>query len=71
MLTLAASEHTGRAFEAATAEARSLGIFGAPTFVTGGEMFWGDDRLEDAVRWHTIGTLKLRLIAAYSIGKPT
>ena len=60
VLALAQSEATGRAFEAATAEARKLGIFGAPTFVTGGEAFWGDDRLEDAVRWHKIGTLKLR-----------
>ena len=36
----------------ATAEARSLGIFGVPTFATRGEIFWGDDRLEDAIRWH-------------------
>ena len=34
----------------ATAEAKRLGIFGAATFVTRGEIFWGDDRLEDAVR---------------------
>ncbi|MGI9463957.1 MAG: 2-hydroxychromene-2-carboxylate isomerase [Aestuariivirgaceae bacterium] len=33
-------------------EARALGIFGAPTFVTpDGELFWGDDRLESAVAW--------------------
>ena len=33
-------------------KARSLGIFGAPTFVTGdGELFWGDDRLDAAVAW--------------------
>lgn len=49
----------GRALEAATAEARQLKIFGAPTFVTRGELFWGDDRLEDAVAWHTSGTLRL------------
>ena len=60
VLALAASQDTGRAFDVATAEARQLGIFGAPSFVTGGEVFWGDDRLEDAVRWHRIGTLKLR-----------
>ncbi|MEQ1612911.1 MAG: 2-hydroxychromene-2-carboxylate isomerase [Hyphomicrobiaceae bacterium] len=35
-----------------TAEAQSLGIFGAPTFVTAdGELFWGDDRLEQACAW--------------------
>jgi 2-hydroxychromene-2-carboxylate isomerase len=37
---------------AATAEARALGIFGSPTFVVDGELFWGDDRLEDAVEWY-------------------
>jgi 2-hydroxychromene-2-carboxylate isomerase len=59
VLALANSDETGRAYEAATAEARSLGIFGAPTFVTRGQIFWGDDRLEDAIRWHRFGTLKL------------
>jgi 2-hydroxychromene-2-carboxylate isomerase len=32
-----------------TQAARDLGIFGAPTFFVGEEMFWGNDRLEDAV----------------------
>ncbi|NNE24877.1 MAG: 2-hydroxychromene-2-carboxylate isomerase, partial [Rhizobiales bacterium] len=33
-------------------EARSLGIFGAPTFITSdGELFWGDDRLAAAIAW--------------------
>ena len=60
VLALAASDEIGRAYDAATAEAKSLGIFGAPTFVTRGEIFWGDDRLEDAVRWHAKGTLVRR-----------
>lgn len=34
-----------------TEVAKQLGIFGAPTFVVGNELFWGDDRLEDAVAW--------------------
>jgi 2-hydroxychromene-2-carboxylate isomerase len=34
-----------------TDRARALGIFGSPTFVVGEEIFWGDDRLEDAVEW--------------------
>ena len=29
--------------------ARALGIFGAPTFFVDGEMYWGNDRLEDAL----------------------
>jgi 2-hydroxychromene-2-carboxylate isomerase len=34
-----------------TAQAQALGIFGAPTFFVGDEMFWGDDRLDDALDW--------------------
>ena len=34
-----------------TDEAIRLGIFGAPSFVVGDELFWGNDRLEDALRW--------------------
>jgi 2-hydroxychromene-2-carboxylate isomerase len=34
-----------------TAEAARLGIFGAPTFAAKGEIFWGDDRLEQALDW--------------------
>jgi 2-hydroxychromene-2-carboxylate isomerase len=34
-----------------TTEAQARGIFGAPTFLAGGEMFWGDDRLEQALAW--------------------
>jgi 2-hydroxychromene-2-carboxylate isomerase len=33
-------------------EAQRLGIFGAPSFTTAdGEMFWGNDRLEQALAW--------------------
>jgi 2-hydroxychromene-2-carboxylate isomerase len=34
-----------------TEEAVRLGIFGAPTFRVGDELFWGNDRLEDAIAW--------------------
>ncbi|HUC48326.1 MAG TPA: 2-hydroxychromene-2-carboxylate isomerase [Xanthobacteraceae bacterium] len=35
-----------------TEEAARRGIFGAPSFITaGGELFWGNDRLERALRW--------------------
>jgi 2-hydroxychromene-2-carboxylate isomerase len=33
----------------ATDDARKLGIFGAPTFAIGQEIFWGDDRLAEAL----------------------
>jgi 2-hydroxychromene-2-carboxylate isomerase len=32
-----------------TEAARDRGIFGAPTFLVGNEMFWGNDRLDDAL----------------------
>jgi 2-hydroxychromene-2-carboxylate isomerase len=35
----------------ATAEAQARGIFGAPTFFARGEMFWGNDRLDDALAY--------------------
>lgn len=34
-----------------TEKAAALGVFGSPTFVVGGEVFWGDDRLDDAMSW--------------------
>ncbi|MEZ5877326.1 MAG: 2-hydroxychromene-2-carboxylate isomerase [Tepidamorphaceae bacterium] len=37
-----------------TEQAQGIGIFGAPTFVTSyGELFWGDDRLDQALEWAT------------------
>ena len=38
-----------------TKRAAGLGIFGAPSFVAGGELFWGNDRLEDALEWASSG----------------
>lgn len=54
---LATSAEVGDAYDAATDQARKLNIFGSPTFVTRGEVFWGDDRLDDAIAWHRAGTL--------------
>jgi 2-hydroxychromene-2-carboxylate isomerase len=35
-----------------TEAAQQLGLFGAPSFTTAdGELFWGNDRLEPALRW--------------------
>jgi 2-hydroxychromene-2-carboxylate isomerase len=38
---------------AQTERAGELGIFGAPSFVVAGELFWGNDRLEEALDWAT------------------
>ncbi|WP_411352257.1 2-hydroxychromene-2-carboxylate isomerase [Leisingera aquaemixtae] len=37
------------ALRAQTEDAVAAGIFGAPSFITGPELFWGDDRLEQAL----------------------
>jgi 2-hydroxychromene-2-carboxylate isomerase len=42
-----------------TEVAKYLGIFGSPTFVVGRELFWGDDRLEDAISWYRYGCVRL------------
>lgn len=51
VLAAAQSERITNALSAATDEAMRLGVFGSPTFVVDGEVFWGDDRLDDAVAW--------------------
>lgn len=51
VLAQAQSGDNKERLRAATEEAKSLGIFGSPFFVSGGEPFWGDDRLEDALAW--------------------
>ena len=34
-----------------TKDARNNKIFGSPTFIVDNEIFWGDDRMEDAIKW--------------------
>ena len=41
------------ALREATAEAQARGIFGAPSFFVGNELFWGNDRLDDALAYAT------------------
>ena len=46
------------ALRAANEEAQAAGVFGAPAFVTAdGELFWGNDRLEQALDWAVQGHL--------------
>ena len=51
ILELATGEETGEVYSCQTESAQSKGIFGSPSFIVDGELFWGDDRLEDAVSW--------------------
>jgi 2-hydroxychromene-2-carboxylate isomerase len=57
VLTAANSQAIEQAYSRATDQARGLNVFGSPSFVVAGEVFWGDDRLEDAVQWAKRGTL--------------
>lgn len=50
-LDRASREETKALLRRRTEEAVSRGIFGAPSFVAQGELFWGGDRLGDALAW--------------------
>jgi 2-hydroxychromene-2-carboxylate isomerase len=48
----AKSDDIKASLRAETEEAQKAGLFGAPAFVTAdGELFWGDDRIEQALQW--------------------
>jgi 2-hydroxychromene-2-carboxylate isomerase len=49
ILTEAQSEPTKTRLRQQTDTARARGIFGAPSFFVGPDMFWGNDRLDDAL----------------------
>ena len=52
VLEAARSDAIKTRLRAQTDEAQRLGLFGAPSFTTAdGELFWGNDRLEQALRW--------------------
>ena len=52
VLALAATEEIKAQLKANVAEAKQRGLFGAPSFTTAdGELFWGHDRMRQAVDW--------------------
>jgi 2-hydroxychromene-2-carboxylate isomerase len=52
VLTAAQSDVNKARLRAQTEDAAQRSIFGAPTFTTAdGELFWGNDRLEQALAW--------------------
>jgi 2-hydroxychromene-2-carboxylate isomerase len=57
LLTAETTEAVQREYRDNGAEAEGLGVFGSPTFVVEGELFWGQDRLDfvdralDRLRW--------------------
>jgi 2-hydroxychromene-2-carboxylate isomerase len=48
LLAAVGSDQVKKALRATTDEAADLGVVGVPTVAVGGELFWGDDRLEEA-----------------------
>jgi 2-hydroxychromene-2-carboxylate isomerase len=70
VLALANTTDARAALMAETAIARDLGIFGSPTFVVGHELFWGDDRLEDAINWYRQGSVRAPADTSASIDIP-
>lgn len=50
-LARARSDANKQALKAQTEAADARGLFGSPSFLAGGELFWGDDRLEQALAW--------------------
>jgi 2-hydroxychromene-2-carboxylate isomerase len=59
VLAIASTEAARKALAEATDTAKQFGVFGSPTFVVGTEVFWGDDRLEDAMTWADNGALRI------------
>jgi 2-hydroxychromene-2-carboxylate isomerase len=55
LLASASSDNAKSRLRRNTERAIELGIFGAPTFVVGDELFWGNDRLEAALEWGRAG----------------
>jgi 2-hydroxychromene-2-carboxylate isomerase len=53
ILAAAQSPEIKRQLRAQTDEAIRRGLFGAPSFTVGDELFWGNDRLEAAIAWAT------------------
>lgn len=49
IIAAAGLEASKAALRARTGEAQARGIFGAPMFFVGDDMFWGNDRLDDAL----------------------
>jgi 2-hydroxychromene-2-carboxylate isomerase len=46
VLAAAKSDEIGKIYAARTPEAIAAGVFGSPCYVLGGEVFWGQDRLD-------------------------
>jgi 2-hydroxychromene-2-carboxylate isomerase len=53
LVARAAASEVKAVLRANTDRARAIGIFGAPNCLVGGELFFGQDRIADAIAWAT------------------
>ena len=51
IISEANSENIETKYNENTNSARENKIFGSPSFIVKNELFWGDDRMEDAIKW--------------------
>ena len=51
IISEAKSENIEAKYNENTNSARENKIFGSPSFIVKNEVFWGDDRMEDAIKW--------------------
>ena len=51
IISKANSEEIEKEYLANTVSARNNKVFGSPSFIVNSEIFWGDDRMEDAIKW--------------------
>ena len=51
ILSEAKSEIFLNKYKSNTDSARKNKVFGSPSFIVENEIFWGDDRMEDAIKW--------------------
>lgn len=51
IIAMASAPEIAGALAEETEAIKQAGVFGSPSFLVDGEVFWGDDRLDDAVQW--------------------
>ena len=51
IINLAQADEIEQKYLKNTEMAKNKGIFGSPSFIEENEVFWGDDRCEDAIKW--------------------
>ena len=51
IINLAQADEIEQKYIKNTEIAKNKGIFGSPSFTVENEVFWGDDRCEDAIKW--------------------